>query len=144
MNSGPRGIHVALGYLCWVLAMILGFLLLVSARELGLAVLAIQNVDIKLVALIDKIGFFGFGAAGLVIVVLTEGYFRTGVRRGLLAGRASGVLGIGLLILFGLDAARLKMPGLVDAARPGVVQTALSLILGGLCVVVNRRLRGQK
>lgn len=141
MDKGPRSIYIALGYLCWILAMVLGFLILVSARELGLAVVAIQEVDIKLVALIDKIGFFAFGVVGLVIIILTEGYFRTGVLRGILAERVSEVLGIGLLSLCVLDAVRLVLPGLIDRARPGVAQTALSLILGGLCVWFCRRVR---
>ena len=119
-------------YTCWVLAMILGILALVSAREWGLSLLAVQKVDLKLVGLVDKIVFFFMGVAGLCIIVLSEGYFRTGAKRGQLAQRIGLVFGLELLAMFFFDAGRLLMPDIVDAARPGLTQTAMNLLIGAL------------
>ncbi|MBT5830994.1 MAG: hypothetical protein HOH77_12475, partial [Candidatus Latescibacteria bacterium] len=75
------GTQIVLIYLCWMLAMVLGFLALVSGRELTLTLLAVWQVDLKIVGLIDKVVFFFFGVVGLCIIVLTEGYLRTGAKR---------------------------------------------------------------
>ncbi|MBT3603924.1 MAG: hypothetical protein HN521_12740, partial [Candidatus Latescibacteria bacterium] len=43
------GTQIVLIYLCWMLAMVLGFLALVSGRELTLTLLAVWQVDLKIV-----------------------------------------------------------------------------------------------
>ena len=70
--------------------MVLGFLALVSGRELTLTLLAVWQVDLKIVGLIDKVVFFFFGVVGLCIIVLTEGYLRTGAKRAKLPERCDG------------------------------------------------------
>lgn len=132
------GQHLA-HYVCWVIAMVLAFLVLVSVRELGLSILAVSGVDVKVVALIDKVGFFGFGVVGLAVIILTEGYFRTGAKSGRLTERIGLVFGIELLCLFVFDGGRLLMPGIIDSARPDVLQTLLHLVIGGLCLGLYRR-----
>jgi hypothetical protein len=132
---------ILVSYICWLIVMALSFLALVSARELGLALLAIYEVDIKIVGLIDKIGFFGFGVVGLAVIVLSEGYLRNGARTGRLAERCGLLFGILLLCLFVTDGVRYLLPGLVDAARPNGIQVCVDLILGGLCIGLFRRLR---
>ncbi|MDP6037627.1 MAG: hypothetical protein QGG64_03685 [Candidatus Latescibacteria bacterium] len=140
MEETETGIGHQLAYFaCWMIAMVLAFLSLVSARELGLSVLAVSEVDVKVVALIDKVGFFGFGVVGLTVIILAEGYFRTGVKNGQLVERIGLVFGVELLGLFVFDGARLLMPGIIDAARPGVIQTFLHLAIGGLCLGLYHR-----
>jgi len=140
MEETKIGIGQHLAYLvCWVIAMVLAFLDLVSARELGLAILAVSGVNIKVMALIDKVGFFGFGVVGLIVIILSEGYFRTGVNKGQLSERIGLVFGIELLCLFVFDGGQLLMPGIIDSARPGMIQTVLHLVIGGLCLGLYRR-----
>jgi hypothetical protein len=120
---------------------VLGFLNLVSARELALSILALGEVDVKVVNLLDKLIFFGFGVVGLAVIILAEGYFRNGVQSGRLFERVGLVFGIGLLCLFVFDGLRLVIPGIVDAARPGVIQTFVSLSLGLWCFGMGYRRR---
>jgi hypothetical protein len=135
-KSEISGGQYVLIYVCWMLAMVLGFLALVSGRELVLMVLALQQVDLKIVGLIDKIVFFFMGVVGLCIIVLSEGYLRTGAKRAQLAQRIGLVLGIELLALFLFDVGRLLVPDIADAARPSVIQAVMSLGIGGVCVWV--------
>lgn len=135
------GGQVVMIYLCWLLALVLGFLALVSGRELILTVLAVQQVDLKVVGLIDKIVFFFIGVVGLVIIVLSEGYFKTGAKRSRLAERIGLVFGLELLALFIFDGARLLVPDVAEGVRPSVIQTLMSLVIGtlGVWVYWNRR-----
>lgn len=136
-----RGVSILISYVCWVLVMALAFLVLVSARELGLALLAIYEVNVKVVGLIDKLVFFGFGVVGLSVIILSEGYLRNGVRAGRLAERCGLLFGVLLLSLFVVDGARYVLPGLVDSARPNGIQVCVDLVLGGLCMGLFRRFR---
>ena len=131
----------AIYFISWLIAMALGFLDLVSVRELGLSALALAKVDFKVVALLDKLGFFVFGVVGLVVILLTESYFRNGVRSGLLLERVGLVFGVQLLCLFLFDGGRVLMPGITEAARPGAVQTLMSLALGLWCFGLGYRRR---
>jgi len=133
------GGQVVLVYLCWLLALVLGFFALVSGRELILTLLAVQQVDIKVVGLIDKVVFFFIGVVGLVIIVLSEGYFRTGAKKSRFAERIGLVFGIELLALFVFDGVRLLIPDVALAARPSVIQTLMSLVIGILGVWVYRK-----
>ncbi|MBT4138848.1 MAG: hypothetical protein HOE48_13095 [Candidatus Latescibacteria bacterium] len=124
------GTQIVLIYLCWMLAMVLGFLALVSGRELTLTLLAVWQVDLKIVGLIDKVVFFFFGVVGLCIIVLTEGYLRTGAKRAKLPERIGLVFGMELLALFLFDAGRLLVPDVTEAARPSFIQAMMSLVIG--------------
>jgi len=130
-------------YVCWLLAMVLGFLFLVSGRELLLTVLAVQQVDLKVVGLIDKLVFFVMGVIGLCIIVLSEGYLRAGAQKAQLIERIGLVFGMELLALFVFDFGRLLVPDVADAARPGGVQTMMSLVIGGLGLWVYRKGRSK-
>jgi len=119
-------------YMCWLLAMVVGFLALVSGRELLLMLLAVQQVDLKVVGLLDKLVFFVMGVIGLCIIVLSEGYLRTGAYKARLTERIGFVFGVELLALFVFDLGRLFVPDVADSARPEVIQTGMSLVVGGL------------
>lgn len=128
-------------YVCWVLAMVLGFLALVSGRELLLSFLAVQGADLKLVGLIDKIIFFFIGVIELCVIVLAEGYFRTGAKQGDLLSRLGLVFGGALLFLFLFDLGRLLIPGVVGETRPQVIQVVMSLVIGSFGLGVFFRSR---
>ena len=102
----------------WILTMVLGFLALVGGRDLGIAVFALFSANLKLAILVDKVGFFFFGVLGLAIIVLSEGYYRQGVQKGLLPERFGLVLGMELLFLTGCHGTLLLLPGLDPAVRP--------------------------
>ncbi|MCZ6636411.1 MAG: hypothetical protein O7G87_23675 [bacterium] len=130
------------GYLiCWVIAMGLGFLDLVSIREVALGLLAVGEVNVKLAALVDKIGFFFFGVIGLVILILSEAYYRVGLHKGILLVRFGLVTGIELLTLFVCDGILLMLPGLSEGARPGGLKVIVELVTGvvGVALFLKRR-----
>lgn len=133
------------GYLlCWVMAMVLGFWDLVTIREVALGLLAVGEVDVKLAALVDKIGFFFFGVIGLVIFTLSEAYYRAGLHKGILLVRFGLVTGIELLALFVCEGILLMLPGLSEGARPGGLKVIAELIIGfvGIALFLKRRSAG--
>ena len=128
-------------YLCWFLAQVVGFLALVSGREWVLAVLAVSEVDVKVVGLIDKVVFFLMGAAGLSIIVLSEGFLKTGARKARLLGRIGLLFGLEFLALFAFDLGRFLLPNLSEAARPELVHSLAALAMGGAGLLVYWRKR---
>jgi len=140
MNEVKVGFgHHLIYFFCWLIAMVLGFLDLVSVRELILSVFALIDLDLKVVGLLDKLGFFGFGVIGLTVIILTEGYFRSGVSSGNLFERVCLIFGVQLLCLFVFEGGRLVIPGIVDVARPSIIPTVMNLTIGLLCLAVWRR-----
>ena len=133
------------GYLlCWVIAMVLGFLDLVTVREVALGLLAVGEVDVKLAVLVDKIGFFFFSVFGLVILTLSEAYYRTGLHKGILSVRFGLITGIELLTLFVCDGILLMLPGLSEGARPGGLKVIVELVIGivGVALFLKHRSAG--
>ena len=119
-------------YVFWVISMVLGFLDLVAARELGLALLAVAGTDLKLALLMDKVGFFLFGVAGLVIIILSESYYRRGIAHRRLVERFGLMTGVELLFLFLCDGGVLLVPGLARGARPDFGVVGAELVFGFL------------
>ena len=132
MSLQKRVFRYLLCYVFWVISMALGFLDLVAARELGLDLVAVAGVDLKLVSLIDKAGFFLFGVAGLVIIILTEVYYRKGIVHQRLVERFGLVTGVELLFLFVCDGGILLVPGLARETRPGFGAIGAELVFGFL------------
>ena len=75
---------------------------------------------------------------------MSEGYLRAGAHKARLTERIGLVFGVELLALFLFDLGRLLMFDVADAARPGVIQTLMSLIVGGLGLWVYWRGRAKK
>ena len=128
-----------LPYLCWVCALALGFYNLVYLREVAIAVLLVLETDKNLFLLLDKIVLFFFAVLGLLIILLTEPYFRAGYRKGLLAVRFLKVLSIGFAIELVLWAILLALPGLHDSARPELGSFFLFTLLLVVTSVLYRR-----
>ena len=121
-----------LSYICWVIVLAIGFLDLVYIREVFVSTMVVMEIDKKLLLLVDKIGFFFFGAAGLLIILLTEPYFRLGWRKRLLGVRFWKILAIEFASLSVLWSTLLALPGLVEQAKPPLGQFSF---LAGLLVV---------
>ena len=121
-----------LSYICWVIVLAIGFLDLVYIREVFVSTMVVMEIDKKLLLLVDKVGFFFFGAVGLLIILLTEPYFRIGWRKRLLGVRFWKILAIEFASLSVLWSILLVLPGLVEPARPPLGQFSF---LAGLLVV---------
>lgn len=132
------------GYLLWTVTLILGFYILVATREVGLALLAVAEMDLKLVALMDKIGFFLFGLAGLALIILTEAYYRNGIVTQRLRERFALVTGIEELLLFLCHGMLMLIPGLSAGVKPDAIQVGAELVIGILGIVSWRWIRGRK
>lgn len=116
-------------YLCWILVLTLGFYDLVYLREVVVSGLVVLQTDAKLLLLIDKIGFFLFAVAGLLIILLTEPYLRNGWKQYCLLVRFLRLVTVGFASLTVFWAILMAMPGLADAARPPVSSLILSTVL---------------
>lgn len=121
-----------LPYICWVIVLAIGFLDLVYIREVFVSTMVVMEIDKKLLLLVDKVGFFFFGAAGLLIILLSEPYFRIGWRKRFLGVRFWKILAIEFASLSVLWSILLALPGLVEQARPSLGQFSF---LTGLLVV---------
>jgi hypothetical protein len=121
-----------LPYVCWVVVLAVGFMDLVYVREVFVSMMVVIEMDKKLFLLVDKVGFFFFGVAGLLIILLTEPYLRIGWRKHLLEVRFWKILAVEFASLSVLWAIMLALPGLADHARPPLGQFS---ILAALLVV---------
>jgi hypothetical protein len=130
-----------LPYLCWAGALVLGFYNLVYFREVAIAGLLVLELDKKLFLLLDKTILFFFAAIGLLVILLTEPYFRMGYRKGVLAARFLRVLSFGFAAQVILWAILLALPGLSDGVRPSLgafyLFTALLVAAATLCRRMN-------
>ncbi len=121
--NGERGGSIV-PYLCWVIVLAIGFYDLVYLREVMVSFLVVAGTDPKLLLLADKIGFFFFGVIGLLIILLTETYFRRGWHQRCLALRFWKVVAVQIAVVAVFWSALLGLPGLADDARPSLVRLA--------------------
>ncbi len=126
-------------YLCWVIVLGLGFYNLVYVREVLLSILVVFGTDTKLLLLVDKLGFFFFGVIGLLIILLTEPYFRIGWRKGRLAVRFWKVVALALACLSLLFSILLGLPGLSDEARPSIPMLAVAAALLAITAALYKK-----
>lgn len=132
-------------YVCWVGTLALGFYNLVYAREVVISLFVVAGVDPKILLLVDKVGFFLFAVVGLLIILLTEPYFRKGWQQGRLGERVLRVVAVGCAWLSVSFAVLLGLPGLAEAARPSIGILAASAAGLTICGWLHRRaLRGQE
>ena len=127
-------------YVCWLFVLGLGFYDLVFLREVVISVLIVMGVDPKVLLLLDKVGFFFFGVLGLLIILLTEPYLRKGWQQRCLIRRLLilAVLGFGSLSV--TWAMLMALPGLVDAARPSLLDLVTATALLTVSAVLFSRL----
>jgi len=133
-----RFLTYTLCYVGWVTSLVLGFYALVTVREAGLATLAVLAVEPGLAALVDKLGFFAMGLAGLAVTIVSEAYLRRGLHTGHLLGRLAFTMGIEMLVLFACHTWLRLAPGLAEAVRPGLVHVSGELAVGLLGMRLGR------
>ena len=130
-----------LPYICWLVVLGLGFWNLVYIREVAISILIVCEIDPKILLLLDKLGFFLFAVGGLLIILLSEPYLRNGWKQSCLTIRFLKCIVGGLAVLSVTWAILMALPGLADAARPTVLDLALSAGFLILCAaLLSRRL----
>lgn len=132
-----------LPYVCWVVFLALGFYNLVYAREVIVSILIVLEIDPKLFLVVDKVGFFFFGVIGLLIILLSEPYFRKGWRKGLLAVRFWKVVALAFACLSVSWAVLLGLPGLAEEAKPSIFRLAVAAALLTITTALYRKQLGQ-
>ena len=128
-----------LPYACWVVFLALGFYNLVYAREVIVSILIVLEIDPKLFLVVDKVGFFFFGVIGLLIILLSEPYFRKGWQKELLGVRFTKVLALAFACLSVSWAVLLGLPGLAEEARPSIISLAAAAALLTITSALYRR-----
>ncbi len=131
-----------LPYVCWVIVLALGFYNLVYVREVFVSILVVSGIETKFLLLVDKVGFFFFGVIGLLIILLSEPYFRNGWRKGLLAVRFWKIVALALACLSISWSILLGLPGLAEEARPSISRlTAVAALLTITAALYRKHLR---
>lgn len=120
--------------------MVLGFYDLVSLRDVGMSLFALVGASMRLAALVDKVGFFFFGVLGMVIVVVSEAYYRKGARSGCLMERFLTVTVAQLIVITSCGVILRTLLGLTSAARTPAWIVATSAALAALSHALARRL----
>jgi hypothetical protein len=134
-------------YICWVIVLVFGFYDLVYVREVFISMMVVVGIGSKILNLVDKVGFFFFAASGLLIILLTEPYFRIGWRKRLLQFRFWKIVSIELASLSVLWAILLALPGLAEQARPALgpfsLLAAALVVSSTLCLRAPQRASSQ-
>lgn len=100
-----------LAYTMWIVSFLLwlGFMLL--GRDALLGVLGLYYIGESFqrrfqAQLVDRVFVFGTGLIWVILMILVENYFRTGVKKGDLGRRVGRVLGPQVLLIFLADAVK--------------------------------------
>lgn len=97
----------AIAYLAWILAFLLFLWFFIVSRETisSLAHVSMGQTlqQIKMQEFINRMYTFLAGLAWLVVMITTESYFRTGVKKGDLARRITRFLGVEMALIFLAD-----------------------------------------
>jgi hypothetical protein len=136
----------ATAYALWLMVMLLGVWLLLMGRNSLLMILALTTDPtsfdaIQLASFIDRAYVFIAGLGWVILMVVSEHYFRTGVKKGSLWARAARVFGIVFVAIFVADLIVALGQGLqfISAARWLILIAEFSLGVGLL--VLSRRLK---
>ena len=124
--------------------MAVGFACLVYIREAVLGVAAVSEASRNFVILLDKVGFFFFGVAGLLVILITEPYYRLGLQKRCLAERFALISGAELLVLGGCGIFLHALPGLSPNVLPKVWVVGIELAIGTAATWVWVRRRGTR
>ncbi|MCB0087990.1 MAG: hypothetical protein KDE54_08755, partial [Caldilineaceae bacterium] len=85
MNSNTS--RYLLAYLLWFVSIVLAFVNLLKWRSSAMIILGITSWDRYLEHALNQFGFLFLAILGLIIIVFTEFYYRTGVEKNLLFRR---------------------------------------------------------
>jgi hypothetical protein len=127
----------------WAVVAALGLWILVVSHSAFLGVIA-SRVDQESTSgfwqftALERFFVVGAGLAWLVVVILTESYFRRGAQSGRMLSRFARVLGALLLLLFVVDAILLSVQGWGAGTWFRLLILVAELALGVVLVLVGR------
>jgi hypothetical protein len=109
-------VSYAAAYLLWIITLLLGLWFLLLSRDGFLGFLSAFYIDHAIerawqVRFGDKAFTIALGAAWLVLMIVSENSYRTGVRRGDFGARFARITGPLLLLVFAADAFLLWLQG---------------------------------
>lgn len=128
-----KGVGYVTAYLMWVIVLLLGLWFLLVSRTGFLSALAVYHSaetvsGVWQVRLLDQAYSVTVGLIWLVLMTVTEPYFRKGVRRGVLLTRFATIVGPEILLILVADLFLLWLQG-------GSRVWSRWLILGGELVI---------
>ena len=130
--------HGILVYLFWVITAGLGFLCLISARNLSLLVLYAFSASRWVAPVVDKMTFLILGILWLVLVILAEYYYRKAVTRIVLWKHFSLVTSIELFFLSGTHFIPILMISRTKFYW-GILLLPTIELMGGIIFLIRRR-----
>jgi hypothetical protein len=123
-----------IAYVFWIIILLVAIIFILMSQNTLLTLAAMYYVDDKfmhemLVRFFDKAYVFILGVIWLIVMVVVEEAFRTGVRKGVLIQRFTLVFGIELILIFIFDFIMWGLQGWLLAFDRILILTA-ELILG--------------
>ncbi|MGC9522212.1 MAG: hypothetical protein ACP5HG_10095 [Anaerolineae bacterium] len=136
-----RWLQYVLAYAMWAVVLALGIWLLLLSRDAVVAVFSALLVEDSTartwtIVSVERFYVIGAGLAWLALMILSELYFRNGVRRGRLFPRFARILGIELLLLFIVDFTLFALQGMGLEVWSRWLILGVELVLGVACVLL--------
>ena len=127
-------------YLCWAISVALTFVTLLTWRSSAMIILGLTPWDRYIEHAINQFGFLIMAIIGLIVIVFTEYFYRTGVEKNRLATRFFLVTLIQLIILTVAHLLRLWGSLLLDLpAGSTITFIIMELTLCSLCFWLYKR-----
>ena len=127
-------LNYLLVYFVWTIVLALGIWLLLLSHTAFLNVAALYAQDSLerawQIRSLEKFSILGMGLVCLIIMIVSEFYFRHGARRGYLFQRFARILGTEMLLLFVVDAVLLAAQGLRSGIWSRWLILGAELVLG--------------
>lgn len=138
MNSNTS--RYLLAYLLWFVSIVLAFVNLLKWRSSAMIILGITSWDRYLEHALNQFGFLFLAILGLIIIVFTEFYYRTGVEKKLLFRRFFLITLIELILLTLADLAYVVGSIVLNFfASQSLIILIVELLLCGVVFVLYRR-----
>lgn len=139
MNSNTS--RYLLAYLLWFVSIVLAFVNLLKWRSSAMIILGITSWDRYLEHALNQFGFLFLAILGLIIIVFTEFYYRTGVEKKLLFRRFFLITLIELILLTLADLAYVVGSIVLNFFAPqSLIILIVELLLCGVVFVLYRRM----
>ncbi|MCB0081315.1 MAG: hypothetical protein KDE47_10305 [Caldilineaceae bacterium] len=138
MNSNTS--RYLLAYLLWFVSIVLAFVNLLKWRSSAMIILGITSWDRYLEHALNQFGFLFLAILGLIIIVFTEFYYRTGVEKNQLFRRFFLITLIELILLTLADLAYVVGSIVLNFFAPqSLIILIVELLLCGVVFVLYRR-----
>ena len=129
-----------LAYLLWFVSIVLAFVNLLKWRSSAMIILGITSWDRYLEHALNQFGFLFLAILGLIIIVFTEFYYRTGVEKNQLFRRFFLITLIELILLTLADLAYVVGSIVLNFfASQSLIILIVELLLCGVVFVLYRR-----